>query len=190
MDNGELVYDLAPIEVPVKVKDRDGRDRQFVLREASGASATKHRGLSIASLRFGKHGRAETIAASLADAEPILISECLYEADENGKVRSLANGDPDPKFLVPLKVIQSWPAKVTRAIYERLKVMSDLGESGADVEPEMIALCRRDLNREYHPDVTGGKSDVMTGINVALDWFKEHVKETAEARAKNELSAT
>jgi hypothetical protein len=64
---------------------------------------------------------------SVADAEPLLVSLCLYEVNKDGK--RLGN--------VSLPTVLGWPPRVVRALFDRAKQISDLGEKE---EPQAAPL--------------------------------------------------
>lgn len=118
-------------EVPVKIGDK-----RFVLREASGDAACKWRNsiLKATKLVDGKPASMD----GLADGEPYLVSLCLFELNADGlELRP-----------VPLHVVRSWPARVQKALFERVKSMSDLDDAeDAGALEKTIADAQEKLSR-------------------------------------------
>lgn len=132
--------DLAPVEVPVTVADK-----KYILREASGDAACRWNNAVSKAYKLSPDGKAVAIDG-LPDVEPLLVSMCLYTPDANGKVVVKANGDADPKTLVPLATIRSWPSRVQKALFDRAKKISALGETDdAEVVEKQIEVLQRRL---------------------------------------------
>ncbi len=95
----------------------------YVLKEATGEVAKQYRNSALRSVRLGSTGKAETVIGDgLAIAEPLLVSLCLF------KVKTLA--DNSVKHLpVKLDTVLSWPNRVIKPLFNKVKEISDLGES-------------------------------------------------------------
>lgn len=102
-----LEFDLTPTTVPVRIAGQD-----YLLKEASGAVATTWRNSVFRSTKVDSNGRPSSYEG-IAEAEPLLVSLCLYEA--NGK-------------LVPIQTVKSWPARIQKALFEKAKEISGLDE--------------------------------------------------------------
>src|SRR5690606_9047229 len=85
-DHGLDFDDLTPIELPVKYKGKN-----YVLREADEGAATQYRNLTIKAARM-EDGKI-TGMDGVADAEPFLISLCLYEAREDASFKDQVVAD-------------------------------------------------------------------------------------------------
>lgn len=109
--------DLAPVEVPVKVKGA----MRFVLVEASAEAAVRYRSACAKSFKYddGKIVGAEGLAA----AEPLLVSLCLYHSTEESAPK-LPNGDLDNSKRVDLKTVLSWPSHVQKQMFDRIMEIS------------------------------------------------------------------
>jgi hypothetical protein len=128
-----MVFDsLEPKEIPVTLAGKS-----YVLREASEGAASARQSAISASMKFGPDGNPTGVVGNIGDADAVLLAHCLYEADEDGKIRLLPNGDPDPRYLVPAQKIRGWLSRVTKPLIAKLKEISDLGESEKDT-PESI----------------------------------------------------
>lgn len=104
--------DLAPVEVEVEI-ERD----QYVLREPSEGAAVKYRNAALRAARMvdGK----VTGMDGLADAEPLLVSLCLFKTNGNGA-----------RVPVSLDFVMSLKPKVVRALYERVKQIGGMDDEG------------------------------------------------------------
>ena len=119
-DNQVMVFDLEPIEIPIKVGSKN-----YILCEADGAGATAYQNaqLEATELRNGKPFRMK----GFANAEPLLVSYCLYELGPDGSRSNIR---------VPLKTIQSWPGRIQKALAAKAKEIS--GMAGDDDEAEDV----------------------------------------------------
>jgi hypothetical protein len=109
MSQEQMVFDdLQLREVPVKIGQKE-----YTLREANGEAARKFRNAVIKAARFGPDGKAERLEGA-ADAELVLINACLVDA--SGR-------------QTPINVLAGWPNRVLKALFNRAKEISDLGES-------------------------------------------------------------
>jgi len=90
---------------------------QYFLQEASGDTAVKYRNAAVNCTKF-KGGKPDSIA-NIGDIEPLLVSLCL--TDEKGT-------------RVPEKTIRSWPARLQKELFTRIKEISDLGEDEDSIE--------------------------------------------------------
>ena len=112
-----MEFDITRMEIPVKI---DGKN--YILREASVKEAKQWRGSILAS-QFQKDGQ-QGLKPTLADSEPLLVSLCLTQEDG---------------AAVSKDVIETWPAKVVRRLFDKIKEISDLNEKPAtlnDLEKE------------------------------------------------------
>ena len=111
--------DLSPIEVPTSIGGKT-----YVLREASGDASVAYRNASIAGARVSEDG---TVLGSAANAEPILISRCLFQRIEqpDGTIK---------ERRVDEATIRSWPSRVCRALFDRAKEISGLGEADESMD--------------------------------------------------------
>lgn len=114
--------DLTPVEVPIK-----WRGKRYILREPSGAAVKTYQrsGLAGAEMSFndGNDTRILRNFNGVAGNEASLISQCLYTADKDGHVPLDNNGDADPRHLVAERVIESWPQRVKKQLFEKLEEM-------------------------------------------------------------------
>lgn len=114
---------LEPIRIKVSY-----RGKRYWLTEASEDAATKYRDRSIKAAKM-YDGKVVGMEGG-AEVEPFLVSLCLYEADpKDGSLRLTSLGDPNPEFLVPMSVVKSWPSRVVKPLYNRVREASDLTET-------------------------------------------------------------
>ena len=109
MSQEQMVFDsVEPREIAVRIGQKE-----YVLREANGEAARKFRNAVIKAARFGPDGRAERLEGA-ADAELVLINACLVDA--SGR-------------QTPISVLSGWKNSVLKALFNKAKEISDLGES-------------------------------------------------------------
>lgn len=121
-----LVFDdITPITEPVRLGKK-----LYVLREADGEAITKWKNMQIRSARM-QDGQVVGMGEA-ADSQPYLIHMCLYEATENGDLYVLQNGEPDPKYRVPISVIRRWKGTISEKIYDRIIEISGLQDDKPD----------------------------------------------------------
>jgi hypothetical protein len=107
--------DLTPAAVPVKY-----RGKRYLLREADESACCQYRNAVIRSRKLDADGRL-THLDGLADAEPLLVSLCLFELAEGP-------GQPSAERPVPLAVVRSWPGRVVKPLFAWLHRASGLRE--------------------------------------------------------------
>ena len=166
--------DLAPREVQVKIRGED-----YVLREADAFAAIRFRNAAVAGMRM-KDGKVVGVEG-IANLESLLLSMCLFKVEQKNGERVLAKVTEG--FVLKL------PSRISKQLFEQAKKISELDEGAKDPDPELIGLCRRDLADQFHPD-KGGSTDIMKGVNAALDWLKEHRRQSSEEAAKNVQEST
>jgi len=114
-------FDLQPRQIKVEIGDKS-----YVLKEASEDAAAKYQNALFRSTTLGPDMKPVKVDG-LADIEPLLVSLCLYDGEEN---------------LVPLDVIRSWPARIVKKLYQWVRENSDLeggeGDEGEDREEERL----------------------------------------------------
>jgi hypothetical protein len=120
LDFGSIVLREEPVVGP------DGK--HYTLREANGRTATEHRNSIIASSQFGPDGKITGIK-DLAAVEAKFVVNCMW--DEQGR---------NP----PLAVIEGWPARVKKLLYDKAKELSDFGEDSIAKASLEKALSRDD----------------------------------------------
>jgi hypothetical protein len=115
----ELIFeDLTPVEVPVTIGGK-----RYKLREADGETAVKYRNAAAACTKIGTGGKFSELRG-VGDLEPLLVSLCLV--DEAGN-------------RVPESTVRTWPNRVQRALFDRAKEISHLGEEEPSDEASLRA---------------------------------------------------
>lgn len=104
---------LDLIEVPVKIAGVN-----YVLREAASGAAAEWRNAIIKGATFGDEGKV-TRMDGVGYSEALLVSKCLFQVLPNNTICNES---------VIVNIIRTWPAKVVKALFERVKLISDLNE--------------------------------------------------------------
>jgi len=117
----DLNLDFTDLE-PQKTRVPIGK-KVYWLFEASGDAATKYRNASLKGARI-EEGRTLSTMEGIADAEVILVANCLYQATETGDPPVTQNGNPDPSKRVGELQIRAWPGRVQKALYEAVHKLS------------------------------------------------------------------
>ncbi len=122
--------DISPIEIPVTGPDQ----RSYVLKEASGEAAAKYRNAILGCTRLSPEGKVSSVQG-VASVEALLVASCLYN---------------DKGSLVQRSVIDKWPSRVVKKLFEKAKEISELDESPSDLgETIKLALSREDSPVDY-----------------------------------------
>lgn len=135
----KLDYDsLEPIEIPVFYKKKT-----YILREVSEGGYGDYQNAIFKSFRVNEAGR-PIPGEGMSESDTLLVSKCLYQADEQGHLRVSANGDPDPRWLVGLAVLKSWPRRVVKDLYQQVRTISGMDErrSPEEIKKELLKLQR------------------------------------------------
>lgn len=142
--------DLTAIEEPVPI----GKDN-FILKEASGDVAIKHRNAIIACSKM-TDGKITGIKG-LPETETKLVSMCLFwNCPENEKLHNKE---------VSEAIIRSWPQRVQKALYKRIK---DISEMDDDESLESLIKQRDELNKKIdqlqEDKLKNEQSDTTAGL--------------------------
>ena len=103
--------DLAPKEDTVSFGDR-----QYIIVEATEDAATKYRNCMMAATRIGADGK-PVGTDGIAQAEPLLVSLCMFEVY-----------DKDKRRPVLLRDVLKWPSQLVGKIFARIQEISNLAE--------------------------------------------------------------
>jgi hypothetical protein len=104
-------FDFSSLEIKeVEVVGPD--KKQYILREANGRAAKDHRNAIMAATQFGPSGKV-TGVQGLASVEAKFVAACLW--DEKGR---------NPSHTL----IETWPARVQKQLYDKAVELSDMGE--------------------------------------------------------------
>ena len=111
-----LVYDLTPSEVEVTIGDK-----QYTLREASGAAVCKYQNRVLKYTQFSTTG-SNTLMEGIADIGPFFVSLCLFDEKNNP---------------VSENVIRSWPSRIQESLFKEAKTLAGL-EKGQEPEEKQL----------------------------------------------------
>lgn len=130
--------DLEP-----KVQRVRYKGKVYWLREASEGASVAWRNVHTSSARHDEQGKFISVGA-IADAEPVLVSKCLYYADAaTGGLPVLPTGEPDAKFLVPEALIRGFPHQVISKLYSW--IMDNSGLREPDTEESLKERIKADV---------------------------------------------
>jgi hypothetical protein len=100
-------------------------DKLYVLAEATGEAVRKYRAAIMAGVGID-NGKVVRMS-NVADGEAVLVSECLYAADETWRLRYTRDGSrPDPKYLAGLPFVQGLRYEVLSKLYDWTKEVSEI----------------------------------------------------------------
>lgn len=123
MNTTEMTFDeIELISIPVRIGGED-----FVLREATAEAAGKYHDAIIKSTRMSD-GKI-TGSDGLGGVEPLLVSLCLFRAAKSGRQEE----------AVSLIEVRSWPTRVVKPLFERVKEISEL-DAKDDKSPKAEAV--------------------------------------------------
>ena len=148
---------LAPFQEPIKIVDKT-----YIIVEADGPAGDDFRAASLRGVEmvFDDDAGTRTVRKleGISSVEALLISKCLYFADDTGRLRLDAEGNPDKQFLVPAKIVQAWPNRLRKSLFEKIKEVSDLGERD---DLDSLIKQRNRLNAKIER-IQSGKSQSAT----------------------------
>lgn len=120
-NNDLFVFDsLEPKEQKVSLVGE-----AHILREATEAAAVNYLNVHARAAKFSADGKPAGLD-NVAEADPTLLSQCLYKAGPDGRIVTTPDGRPDPKTLVRLATILSWPSRVVVPMVAWVKEVSEL----------------------------------------------------------------
>lgn len=164
--------EVEDIEIPVTVKGK-----HYVLKEASGKAATEYRNALMACITLGPEGKAQKLV-NLASVEPLLVSSCLFYGEGWDKQKKGKN--------VPKDVIQSWPSRVQKKLFETVKDISDIAEESNEKQ-----LLERALKRFDSPiSIKDLRGYVETLDKEEFKGLQRWLKPSEDETAKNDPSDT
>lgn len=151
-----LIFDdITRREISVNIDKR-----KYILIEANGEAVIKWRNSLLKATKLGANGR-PTSLEGIADSEPYLVSLCLFYADADGKLPLDKDGEPDPKFLVPVQKIRKWPNRIQKTLFDTVKDISQLNDEEtveslekqkADLEERLAEKRNQEANGEEPED--------------------------------------
>jgi hypothetical protein len=104
------------------------KGEQYTLREANGKAATDHRNAVMASTQFGPDGKVTGIK-DLASVEAKFVAACLWDTQSRNP---------------SVQLVQSWPARVQKQLYEKAKELSNMDDVDTMREAVEKAFARDD----------------------------------------------
>lgn len=126
----EMIFaDPAPKWVPVTLGSK-----LYRLYEASADAARQYRNKSMEAAELSGDGKFARLRG-MADCEPLLVSLCLVEVYEVKDSRGNPQEKTRPVGLKEILTKPQWTSKVVKALFERCKAISGLGEK----KPEVVA---------------------------------------------------
>lgn len=145
----ELVYDdISLKEIPVSIGGE-----KHVLCEADGAVAEKYKNaiLNGVTLSDGK----ATSLKNMASVESLLVSLCLYRIDGETRIR------------VGVERIQTWPSRIKKDLFDKIKQISELDEE--EETEESLVKQIADLQAKLEKVKESSAKNEQTGITDGTD---------------------
>jgi hypothetical protein len=165
----DLNFDtLTPVELPVMVQGKS-----YILKEASGKAATIYRNALLASMTLGPDGK-PTSLRGMASVEPLLVSHCLYTTKSDG------NGELKADKLVTQATIESWPSRIQKTLFAKIKEVSMLQEEASERE-----LLGKALSSPVSPLPLSDLKEFVDTLGDDYEALKKWLEPTAEEKAKN-----
>jgi hypothetical protein len=112
------IADLTPKEIPVTYQGI-----KYVLVEATTDAGARWRNELMRSTKLSAEGKPLFIDG-MANADPFLVSLCLFEVTPQGKV----------SMEKKLSTIRKWPDRITMKLAKVVKQISNLSEGGDETE--------------------------------------------------------
>ncbi len=136
-----MSFDLTRIEIPVTIGDQ-----KFTLQEANGEAEIQYRNSMFKSTKLDEEGNAVGYT-NLADAEPLLVSLCLFdEKDKNPSVQT----------------VRSWPSRIFGPLFDKVQEISDMGVTEDNIprlEKKLEQAKKRAASLKKDPASTEAGSD-------------------------------
>lgn len=157
---------LELAEVPVKY-----RGTEYTLQEASGRAAKEYRNARIRGARLGPDGSVVSMG-DVGTVEPLLVSLCLFNNKNNKNV--------------PQPIVESWPEKIVKPLFDWVMENSDLTE-----EPKEREQLQKALDSPDSPISLGQLRDFVGGLSEEdFADIQKWLKPSRVELAKNEPEAT
>lgn len=146
-----LIYDLEPTQIPVTVGGQ-----KYILVEASGAAAKAYRRASMKGVEMendNEGNRTIKKLEAMVEVESLLVSLCLYTAPSDGSIG----------VLVSQQIIEAWPARVQKGLFEKVKEISDLEEKDdlPELKKQLVRLQTRIAKLEDREDALKNSQGAM-----------------------------
>ncbi len=126
-------FDFGSLKViSIPVVDPSGKN--LILQEASGDTVKRFNDERTRCLKFQDGGVSSVVGQG--NLEMFLVSLCLFETDEDGKLI--------PEKYIPISTLQKWPGRVVTALFNKAKEISEIDPSDlATLQKEYEALGKR-----------------------------------------------
>ena len=97
---------------------------KYVLREPTADTTVKYRNHKARHLAFLPGGKLARIE-NPGDIEPMLVSWCLFQTNDDGSVKIASSGSP---VTVAESTIRKWPSPIIRKMFDWIKEVGQLDE--------------------------------------------------------------
>lgn len=111
----DQLADLEPYAASVTIMRQ-----KVVLTEASADAAVKYKNASMKTVKMDD-GKLTGFDDGFNDADPLLVHLCVFEARDDGTIKTDRNGK---RVNVPLDVVRSWPDRVLKPVLQEIKRVS------------------------------------------------------------------
>jgi hypothetical protein len=111
------VVDLSRKEIPLKLKDASGTEKEYTLREMNGEQRDKYQSLVATRARTDSQGRPVGLK-SYDDLTATLISYCLMDKGTNQQVS--------------VKAIQQWGSKSQMTIFKMCQELNGMDDDAEE----------------------------------------------------------
>lgn len=163
---------LEEIRIPVSIEGQ-----KYVLKEADGEAAVLYRNATMKSFKLGSEGKPQSIDG-LAEAEPLLVSKCLFKLVENrdtGEIKEAA---------VSLVWVKKLKNRILKPLFEKAQEISGLKDDSAERRALVEALKRDDAPISLR-DFREWAAALETEDKKTFGPLHALVKADAEEEAKN-----
>lgn len=118
MENYNLDFsEFEHQEIPVKVRMKDGKVKEYILRQATGSQARKYDNAQSERVVLSDEGEVISFK-DVTGLSPFLLSMLLVRK----------NPRPDESEIVPESEIESWPDEIQQKVFEVAKSISKMNQ--------------------------------------------------------------
>lgn len=125
-DSEEFSYDSIE---PRKKRVRIG-NKKYILMEASAEAGAKYKSMAARSARM-EDGKVVGVD-NIGEIEPHLVSMCLAETTEDGKIKMRTIGSEQKPVTVLLARVNRIPNNIVTEMFEWIKTVSKLGDDDTE----------------------------------------------------------
>ena len=119
-DDGVMRFSLELDEIEVELKDPKTKEvDQYILREMDGSARDKYLGFIGAKMNLS--GEGDSTLKDFDGLQANLLARCLFKLASDGE-----------RTCVEFDVIQSFPARVQTALFNKAKQMSGMDDDAED----------------------------------------------------------